>query len=61
MVQMNLSTVNKLMDLENRLVVAKGEGKGLGGTGNLALNRYKLLHLKWISNKILLYCTGNYI
>ena len=58
---MNLSTVNKLMDLENSLVVAKGEGKGLGGTGNLALNRYKLWHLKCISNKILLYCTGNYI
>ena len=25
---MNLSTEKKLMDLENRLVVAKGEGKG---------------------------------
>ena len=38
---MNLSTEKKLMDLENRLVVAKGkgEGKGKGKTwsGNLGL------------------------
>ena len=27
MAQMNLSTEKKIMDLENRLVVAKGEGK----------------------------------
>ena len=37
--QMNLSTEKKLMDLENRLVVAKGEGEGEGVrlTGNLGL------------------------
>ena len=29
---MNLSTENKIMDLENNLVVAKGEGEG-GGAG----------------------------
>ena len=28
--QMKLSTEKKIMDLENRLVVAKGEGKGVG-------------------------------
>ena len=32
---MNLSTEKKLGDLENRLGVAKGEGKGVGGTGSL--------------------------
>ena len=32
---MNLPTEKKIMDLENRLVVAKGEGEGLGGTGSL--------------------------
>ena len=32
-----LSTENKVMDLENRLVVAKGEGEGVGWTGNLGL------------------------
>ena len=30
---MNLSTEKKLLDLENRLVVAKGEGEGVGGLG----------------------------
>ena len=37
MVQMNLSTVNKLMEMENRLVVAKGEGTVIGLIGNLGL------------------------
>ena len=30
---MNLSTQKKIMDLENRLVVASGEGEGEGGLG----------------------------
>ena len=34
---MNLSTEKKIMDLENRLVVAKGEGKGVGWIGSLWL------------------------
>ena len=34
---MNLSTEKKLMDLENRLVVAKGDGEGVGWTGSLGL------------------------
>jgi len=37
MAQMNLSTGNKLLDLENRLVVAKGEEEGVGWTGHLEL------------------------
>jgi len=39
MTQRNLSTEKKLMDLENRLVVAKGEGEGegVGWTGNVGL------------------------
>ena len=37
MAQMNLSTEKKIMDLENRLVVAKGEGERVGWTGNLGL------------------------
>ena len=32
---MNLSTENKIMDLENRLVVAWGEQEGVGGIGSL--------------------------
>ena len=34
---MNLSTEKKIMDTEKRLVVAKREGEGVGGTGNLGL------------------------
>ena len=35
MVQMNVSTEKKIMDLENRVVVAEGEG--VGWIGNLRL------------------------
>ena len=34
---MNLSTEKKVMDLENRLVVAQGEGEGEGWIGSLGL------------------------
>jgi len=34
---MNLSTEKKIMDLENRLVVSKAEGEGVGWIGNLGL------------------------
>ena len=34
---MNLSTAKKLMDLENRLVIAKRKGEGVGWTGSLEL------------------------
>ena len=49
------------MDMENRLVVAKGEVGGSGMDRVLGVNRYKLLHLEWISNEVPLYSTGNYI
>ena len=32
---MNLSTEKKIMDLQSRLVVVKGEGEGVGWTGSL--------------------------
>ena len=34
---MNLSTEKKIMDLEKKLVVAKGEGEGAGWIGKLGL------------------------
>ena len=34
---MNLLTEKKIMDLENRLVVAKGEWEGVGWMGSLRL------------------------
>ena len=37
MAQMKLSIEKKIRDLENKLVVAKREGEGVGWTGNLGL------------------------
>ena len=37
MAQMNLSTEKKIMDWQNRLVVAKGEGEGVEWIGSLGL------------------------
>ena len=34
---MNLSTEKKIMDMENSLAVAKGEGEGVGWIGSLGL------------------------
>ena len=62
MAQIKLSTEKKIMDLENRLVVAKVEGEGVGWMACVPeVNRCGLLPLEWISNEILLYSTGNYI
>ena len=56
MAQTNLSTNRKrFTGIENRLVVVKGEGHCR------RVGRFKLLHLGWISNKVQLYSTGNYI
>ena len=42
-------------------MVTKGE-RGWGRINNeFGISRYKLLHIKWIKNKVLLYSTGNYI
>ena len=49
------------MDIENRLVVAKGEGVGGGMEQVFGISRYKLLYTGWINNKVILYRTGNYI
>ena len=53
MAQMNLSTEKKIMDTENRLVVAKGRGSEMDW--EFGVKRCKLLPLQWISNEILLY------
>ena len=37
MVQINISTEKKIMDLENRLMAAKGEGEAVGWMGSLGL------------------------
>ena len=62
MAQMNLSiNRNRLTDIENRLVVAKGEGEERRMDWEFGVIRCKVLHLEWISNGVLLYSTGNYI
>ena len=48
------------MNIDYRLVVAKGEGGGSGMDLDLGVSRCKLLHLEWVNNKVLLYSTGNY-
>ena len=49
------------MDIENRLVVVKGEAGGRGLGWEFGISRCKLVYIEWINNKVLLYSTGNYI
>ena len=57
---MNVSTEKKIMDLENRFVVA-WQGEGSGVDWELGVNRCELLLLEWISTEILLCSTRNYV
>ena len=52
-----LQSRNRLTGMENRFVVAKGEGGGSGTYGEFGISRCKLLQ---ISNEVLLYSTGNH-
>ena len=54
-------TITKFTDIENRLVLAKEEEGGGGKDWEFGISRCKLLYRGWISNKVLLYSTGNYI
>ena len=42
-------------------MAAKGEGAGRGMEWEVGVSRCKLLYIEWISNKVLLYVTENYI
>ena len=54
MAQMNhQENTNRLTDMGNRLVVAKGEGGGRGMNREFRVGRCKLLHLEWIHKKVL--------
>ena len=57
---MNLSTEKK-HGLEEQTCGCQGGRSGSGMDWESGVKRYKLLHLEWISNKILLYNTGNCI
>ena len=47
--------------IENKVMVTKGERDQRDKVGVPGISRYKLLHIKQINNKLLLYSTGNYI
>ena len=53
--QMNLQSRKRLTDTENELLVARGEEMDIG----FEIDMCALLHLKWITNKDLLYSTWN--
>ena len=55
---MNLFT-NRLLDLENEFIVTREEGWGEGIVREFGIEVYTLLYLKLITNKDLLYSTGN--
>ena len=42
-------------------MVANREGVGGGMEWEVRVSRCKLLYMEWISSKVLLYSTGNYI
>ena len=46
--------------IENKLVFTKEEREGGRDTQGHGINRCKLLYTKYISNKDILYSTGNY-
>jgi len=49
MIQMNLQ--NRLTGLENKFMVARGEGRGKGIARKFGMDKYTLLYLKWITKK----------
>ena len=57
---MNLSTEKKIMDLERRLVVAKGKGGRSGMGWEFGVNRCKLLPLEWIRKMWYIYTMEYY-
>ena len=55
-----LQNRNRFTDIENKPIVTKGESGG-GINSEFGINRYTQIYIKQISNKDLLYNTGNYI
>ena len=53
------TTRNRLMNIENRPLVAKREQERSGIDGEFGVSSYKLLHLAWVSSEALQYSTGN--
>ena len=51
--------IERLTVSENKFMVAAGERCGTGIVRGFLMDMYTLLYLKWISNKDVLYNTGN--
>ena len=60
MIQMNLFTKEKQTHRPREGTYAyQGEGQRQGIVREFGMDKYTLLYLKWITNKDLLYSTGN--
>ena len=57
MIQLNVQNRKRFTDSENRFMDAGRIGEGI--VRESGMDRYTLLYLKWITNKDLLYSTGN--
>ena len=53
-----LQNRNRFPDLENELMVTRGESCGEGIVREFGIDMYTMLYIKWITNKDLLYSTG---
>ena len=51
---------NRLTDIENKFVVTIGEGEKERCTLGYGIKRHKLLCIKEISDRVILYSTGKY-
>ena len=56
-----LTCETEATDTESRFVVATGKGEREGMDWEFGISRCKLLHIKWVGNRVLLYNTGTYV
>ena len=62
MAQINLSTKLKQTHIHREQTCGcQGNGGGSGMDREFGVSIWILFHLKWITNEVLLYITGNYI
>ena len=57
--QTHLQNRNRLTNLENKFMVARGKWWGEGTVRESGVDMYTLLYLKWINTKVILCNTGN--
>ena len=52
---------NRFTGIQNRLVIAKGEGRHERVVWEFGVSRCKLCHMGWVNNQVLLHSSGKYI